>query len=109
MAEAKYKLRYLPLFYDDLEQKIVYIAEKLHNKKAANDLINAVEKAILERLPSAEAFEPYYSLKERRYPYYRIYMKNFVIYYVVIDDEGDEKIMEVRRFLHNKQDRGKHI
>lgn len=108
MTDTKYKLRYLPLFYEDLEQKVVYIAEKLQNEKAANDLIDAVERAILERLPMAEAFEPYHSLKERRYPYYRIYVKNFVIYYVVIDD-GKDKIMEVRRFLYNKQDRERNI
>lgn len=107
MAEAKYKLRYLPLFYEDLEQKVVYIAEKLKNPKAANDLIDAVEKAILERVPAAEAFEPYQSTKERRYPYYRIYVRNFVIWYVVIDDESDDKIMEIRRFLYNKQDKNK--
>ena len=104
MADRQYVLRYLPLFYEDLEQKIIYIAENLHNEKAANDLINAVEKAILERLPVAEAFEPYYSPKERQYKYCRIYINNFVVYYVVIDDEGSEKIMEVRRFLYNKQD-----
>lgn len=107
MADTKYKVRYLPLFYEELEQKVVYIAEKLQNPKAANDLIDAVEKAILERLPVAEAFEPYQSLKERRYPYYRIYIKNFVIWYVVIDDEDDDKIMEIRRFLYNKQDKGR--
>ena len=109
MADRKYKLRYLPLFYEDLEQKVVYIAENLKNPKAANDLIDAVEKAILERLPVAEAFEPYESMKERRYPYYRIYVKNFVVWYVVIDDEGDDRIMEVRRFLYNKQDKNKLI
>ena len=107
MAETKYKLRYLPLFYEDLEQKAVYIAETLHNEKAANDLIDAVENAIFERLPVAEAFEPYEFIKERRYPYYRIYVKNFVIWYVVIDDEGGDKIVEIRRFLYNKQDKGK--
>ena len=105
MADVKYNLRYLPLFYEDLEQKVVYIAVNLGNEKAANDLIDAVEKAILDRLPVAEAFEPYHSIKERRYPYYRIYVKNFVVWYVVIDDEGEDKIMEVRRFLYNKQDR----
>ena len=107
MADTKYKLRYLPLFYEDLEQKVVYIAENLKNPKAANDLIDAVEKAILERLPVAESFEQYESMKERRYPYYRIYVKNFVVWYVVIDDEGDDRIMEVRRFLYNKQDKNK--
>ena len=103
MANIKYKLRYLPLFYKDLEEKIVYIAEELHNEKAANDLLDEVEAAILERQSVAESFEPYRSLRERRYPYYRIYVKNFVVYYVVIDDEGEDKIMEVRRFLYNKQ------
>lgn len=57
MTDRKYVLRYLPLFYEDLEQKIVYIAENLHNEKAADDLLDAVEKAILERQPVAEAFE----------------------------------------------------
>ena len=104
MANTKYKLRYLPLFYKDLEEKIVYIAEELHNEKAANDLLDEVEAAILERQSVAESFDPYRSLRERRYPYYRIYVKNFVVYYVVINDEGVDKIMEVRRFLYNKQD-----
>lgn len=104
MADIQYELRYLPLFYRDLEQKVLYISDVLHNPKAANDLLDAVETAILERLPIAENFEPYHSLKERRYKYYRIYVKNFVVYYVVIDDEGSKKIMEVRRFLYNRQD-----
>ena len=52
MTSMKYKLRYLPLFYEDLEEKIVYIAEKLHNEKAANDLLYEVERAILERQPA---------------------------------------------------------
>jgi len=105
MADTQYELRYLPLFYEDLEQKVIYISKTLHNEKAANDLLDAVEKAIMERLPIAESFEPYRSVKERQYKYYRIYVKNFVIYYVVIDDIGSKKIMEVRRFLYNKQDR----
>lgn len=104
MADIQYELRYLPLFYRDLEQKVLYISDVLHNPKAANDLLDAVESAILERLPIAESFEPYHFLKERRYKYYRIYVKNFVVYYVVIDDEGSKKIMEVRRFLYNRQD-----
>ena len=107
MNNERYKLRYLPLFYEDLEQKVVYIAEDLGNPQAANELLDAVENAILERLPVAEAFEQYYSIRERKYPYYRIYVKNFVVWYVVIADEGQDKIMEIRRFLYNKQDQSK--
>ena len=107
MGEFKYELSYLPMFYDDLEERVTYIADVLLDEKAANDLLNAVEAAVLQRLPNAESFEPYHSLKERRYPYYRIYVKNYVIYYVVISNGRNKKIMEVRRILHGLQDRGK--
>ena len=51
--------------------------------------MNDVEDAILERLEYPLAFEPFPS-KKRDYPYYRIYIRNYVIYYVVIGD-----VMEV--------------
>ena len=99
----KYKLRYLPLFYEDLGEKITYNSEMLKNPKAASDLLDKVEKAIPERLPVAESFEPYHSIRERKYAYFRIYVDNFIIYYVVIDEEEVSPIMEVRRFLYNRQ------
>lgn len=100
-----YSLRYLPLFYEELNEKITYIANDLQNPKAANDLLDKVENAILKRLPIAEAFEPYPSAKERKYPYYRIYVDNYTIYYVVINDNPENPIMEIRRFLYNGQNR----
>lgn len=97
----EYQLRYLPQFFLDLKQHTEYIASHLQNPQAADDLIDATDAAILERLPDAEAFEPYHSHKERRYPYYRIYVKNYIVFYVVIP-EGDQRVMEVRRFLFGK-------
>ena len=105
MFSKKYRLSYLPLFYEDLDEKITYIAEKLKNPKAANDLLDKVESAIMERLPMAESFEPYHSIRERRYSYYRIYVDNYIVYYVVIDDDPHDLVMEVRRFLYNGQNR----
>ncbi len=105
MFSKKYRLSYLPLFYEDLDEKVTYIAETLKNPKAANDLLDKVEAAIMERLPLAESFEPYHSVRERRYSYYCIYVDNFIIYYVVIDDDPNDLIMEVRRFLYNGQNR----
>ena len=69
MLDKNYKLQYLPIFYDDLVEKVSYIAENLQNPKAANDLLDKVEAAILERLPIAESFEAYHSSRERRYTY----------------------------------------
>lgn len=97
----EYQLRYLPQFYQDLKHHTDYIVNRLRNPQAANDLIDAAEEAILERQSNAEAFEQYHSRKERRYPYYRIYVNNYIIFYVVIQ-EGDLKIMELRRFLFGK-------
>ena len=58
MADTKYILRYLPLFYEELEEKVVYIAEKLMNPQAANDLLDMVETAILERCRVQKPLNP---------------------------------------------------
>ena len=105
MLSKTYRLSCLPIFYEDLDEKVIYNAEKLKNPRAVNDLLDKVEAAIMERLPVAESFEPYHSIRERRYAYYRIYVDNYIIYYVVIDDDPNDPVMEVRRFLYNKQNR----
>ena len=38
------------------------------------------------------------------YPDCMYFKKDNIVYYVVIDDEGQDKIMEIRRFLYDKQD-----
>ena len=53
-------------------------------RKALDACNDDVEKAILKRQPFAEAFEPYRSMKERKYPYYRIYVKNYIIFWRLI-------------------------
>ena len=40
---------HLPLFYEDMYEKVTYIREELFNPEAADTLIDAVEEAILER------------------------------------------------------------
>lgn len=99
----KYELRYLPLFFDDLAEKTDYIRYRLMNPEAADNLLDAVEEAILKRLENPESFEPYESERERKYTYYRIYVQKFIVYYVVIP--GKPPVMEVRRFLYKGQDR----
>ena len=104
MNGKHYKLRFLSLFEDDLSGIVDYIAYRLKNPIAADQLVDAVQEAIRGRTTCAEAFEPYHSAKERQYPYYRIYVKNYVIFYVVIGD-----VMEVRRILYNRRNIPEHI
>lgn len=103
MKNEKYKLRYLPLFEQDLIQTVSYITNVLKNTDAAEKLVNDVEDAVQERLEYPLAFEPFPS-KKRDYPYYRIYIRNYVIYYVVIGD-----VMEVRRFLYGARDTNRYL
>lgn len=104
MNGKRYKLRFLPLFEDDLNGIVDYIAGRLKSPFAAEALVNAVQKAIQERLFCAEAFEPYHSAKDRQYPYYRISVRNYTIFYVVIAD-----VMEVRRIVYSRRDLRKQI
>ncbi|GHS94975.1 hypothetical protein AGMMS50276_08990 [Synergistales bacterium] len=94
----KYRLRYLPIFEQDLANAIDYIAVRLQNPTAAQQLLGETEKAILNRLKAPLSFKAYYSNRDRKYAYYRIYVKNYAVFYVVIDD-----VMEVRRFVYNKR------
>lgn len=98
MASKQYKLKYLPHFERDLDEIVGYITFQLANPTAAMDLVNDIESAILERLNNPLSFEAFPSKRNRQYPYYRIYVNNFTIYYVVIDD-----VIEVRRILYNKR------
>jgi toxin ParE1/3/4 len=104
MSSKKYKLRILPLFEEDLNKIVDYIAYTLKNVTAANNLVDEVEKAIYNCLSVPESFEPYRSAKEREHPYYRIKVKNFTIFYVVIED-----VMEVRRIVYSRRDLAKFL
>ena len=92
-----YKIEYLPLFYKDLEKTTNYIKYKLKNKIAADNLLEEVENGIKERSLNPESFEEFHSSRKRKNKYYKIYIKNYIVFYIVKDD-----IMEVRRILFNK-------
>ena len=100
MADRKYKLRFLPFFEQDLNDTVDYISLRLKNPEAARKLVNEIQTAIKKRQECPKSFEPYHSERERQYPYYRIYVRNYTVYYVVINDT-----MEVRRLLYQRQDR----
>jgi len=98
MDNQQYTLSILPLFEKDLQEARDYIAFDLQNSEAALKLIEDTEAAILKRLRNPLGFEPYHSKKDRKHPYYRIYIRNFTVFYVVIGN-----VMEVRRFVYSKR------
>ncbi len=99
-----YKLRYLPIAVEDLNNIIDYINNVLQNPIAAENTLNKIETAILKRLEMCESFPVWHSTKERLYPYRRINIGNYTVWYVVIDE-----IMEVRRIQPSNRDETKFL
>ena len=88
-----YTLRYLPIAKEDLANAINYILNEFQNPIAAENTLDRIEKAILQRLEDGpESFAIWPSTKEREYPYRRINVGNYTVWYVVIDN-----VMEIRR------------
>lgn len=96
---AKFRLRYSPLFYRDLDKITDYILLELKNKEAAKNLVKATEVAIKKRLANPVSVAPYKSINHRRHAYRRIIVNNYLIFYVVIDDT-----MIIRRMLYGRRD-----
>ena len=96
---GKYTLRYLPLAEQDLSEIVNCIQNNLENPIAAENTLSKIEAAILERLESPESFAVWQSKKQRPYPYRKINVGNYTVWYVVIDH-----IMEVRRILYSRRD-----
>lgn len=94
----QYRLRYLDLFEEDLSQIVDYLSHGLSNPQAAAHLVDAIEDAIIKRSTCAEAFAVFPSKPERQHPYYRIYVQNYIVFYVVI-----ENVMEIRRLLYARR------
>lgn len=94
----EYHIRYFPLFYKDLDKITNYIIYKLNNKIAANNLIDEIEYEIKKRVYSPENYEKYKSSKNRKNTYYKLYIKKYIVFYIVKDD-----IMEVRRILYSRR------
>ena len=96
--EKKYKIKYLPLFYKDLDHITDYIKYKLKNEIAANNFVNKLEKEIKQRAFSPDSYEKYISIRNRKNTYFRIYVDNYTVFYTVKDN-----IMEVRRILYSRR------
>lgn len=96
--DKKYNIKYLPLFYDDLDKIIDYIRYELANEIATDNFVNELEKEIHKRAYNPDSYEKYLSIKERKNTYYKIYVKNYTVFYTVKDNT-----MEIRRILYSRR------
>lgn len=95
----QYSLQYLPLFWDDLGQALLYIQNVLNNPNAAKRLLDQVEQGILDHLANPTTAAIYKTTRDRPLPYYWLPVNNYMVFYVVYDN-----VMEVRRFVYGARD-----
>ena len=96
--EKRYKIKYKSAFYKDLISISNYIKNELQNEIAANNLVDLVEEEIIKRAKNPIIYEQYESNINSTERYYKIHIKNYIVFYVVYDD-----IMEVRRIMYNRR------
>lgn len=94
-----HELRYLPLFWDDLNSAVSYIADELAAPQAAEKLLDAVEAGILAHCENPEMASIYKNSYKHPDTYYWFEVGNYMVFYVV---QGH--VMEVRRFLYGARD-----
>ena len=99
MAKNSYIIKYTDVFTSQFNSVLKYFIYELNNKIAAEKFFNEVITKIEKRSENPESFEKYKSNKKRKDTYYRIYVKNYTIFYVVRDNS-----MEIRRILYSRRD-----
>lgn len=93
----KYKVKYSPIFYYDLDAIISYIKFDLKNEITANNLLNKIEEEIVFLLTNPLRYEKY---ETRAGNVFRIfYINNYIIFYTIY-----ENIVEIRRIIYSKKD-----
>ena len=99
MEQKKYRLEYTDNFINDIVQITNYISYDLSNPIAADNLLNDIDKSIINRLKYPIGFRKYASRNNSAEVYYKIHIKNFTVFYVIIED-----VMECRRIIYSRRD-----
>ena len=94
-----YDVVLLPIAEDDLLDITTYISEKLHAPQAAEAFVLELDKLIeqLERHPFS--YELYRAERPLEYEIRRAPVKNYVVFYAVIED-----MVEIHRILYGYRD-----
>lgn len=99
---AEYDVVLLPVASDDLLEITRYISEKLHAPQAAEAFILELDKLVDQLGRHPYSYELYRDERPLAYEVRRAPVKNYVVYYVVMEDR-----VEIHRILYGYRDMGK--
>ncbi len=97
-----HKIVYLPLAESDLLNALDYIACILAAPDAARDLLDRFDETVKQIAEFPYACELYRTDRPMRDEIRKVPVGNYVLYYAVFRDR-----IEIRRFLHSRQDSGR--
>lgn len=95
-----YKVVYLPLAEADIMSAVDYIALTLGAPKAAGELLDELDRTVMQLSEFPYSCELYRSARPMKDEIRMASVKGYVLYYAVTPDT-----VEVRRFLHGRRDR----
>ena len=93
-----YKVCYLPLALNDLKDIVKYIANKLEAPRAAENLINKIDKEVKKVSENPFRCHVYAPLEKLKYEYRVLNIDNYSLFYVI----EKEKIV-VHRVLYSQR------
>ena len=79
-----YRLSYLPVAKQDIEENVLYIADKLKAPKAAHDLLIALEKACLRLQKFPYYNKVYRTIRPLCEEYRLLRVNNYAVLYICL-------------------------
>ena len=95
-----YKIVYLPLAESDVLAAVEYIADKLGNPRAAESLLDELDRTAEQLALFPYSSELYYTDRPMHDELRKVPVKGYVLYYTVREDT-----VEIRRLIHGRRDR----
>lgn len=95
-----HKIEYLPIAEEDIISTVNYISFALDAPKAARDLLEELNKTVLQISEFPYSCELYKTSRPLKEEIRKVPVKGYVLYYAVFQDR-----IEIRRFMHGRRDR----
>jgi len=96
-----YKLEFLPIAKEDIDEIISYVSNNLNNKTAARKLANSFIKGANDILKFPYGISIYNQSKKLKNDYRCFKVNNFLMFYTINEKE---QIITIVRVLYSKMD-----